>query len=69
MRDPEVEALINELQDWCKEKYGRNSEIAQMLGVSRQLVSDWFSGRVFLRSQLVSRFRSSSRNNGDENKK
>jgi transcriptional regulator with XRE-family HTH domain len=46
MSDPEVKALIDELQDWCKEKYGRNTEVAEMLGVSRQLVSDWFSGRT-----------------------
>jgi transcriptional regulator with XRE-family HTH domain len=44
MSDPEVEALINELKAWCKEKHGRNTEIAEMLGVSRQLVSDWFAG-------------------------
>jgi transcriptional regulator with XRE-family HTH domain len=44
MSDPEVEALINELKAWCKEKHGRNTEVAELLGVSRQLVSDWFSG-------------------------
>jgi transcriptional regulator with XRE-family HTH domain len=42
--DPEVKALIDELQTWCKAKHGRNTEIANRLGVSRQLVSDWFSG-------------------------
>jgi DNA-binding XRE family transcriptional regulator len=48
MNDPEikVKAWINELQDWCKEKYGRNTEVAEKLGVSRQLVSDWFAGRT-----------------------
>jgi hypothetical protein len=41
-----AKALINELQTWCREKYGRNTEVAKALGVSRQLISDWFSGRT-----------------------
>jgi hypothetical protein len=44
--DPEVEALIDGLKAWCKQKYGRNVEVADKLGVSRQLVSDWFAGRA-----------------------
>jgi transcriptional regulator with XRE-family HTH domain len=44
MSDTEVKSLIYELKTWCKEKHGRNAQIAEMLGVSRQLVSDWFSG-------------------------
>jgi transcriptional regulator with XRE-family HTH domain len=44
MSDAEVKSLIYELKTWCKEKHGRNAQIADMLGVSRQLVSDWFSG-------------------------
>jgi transcriptional regulator with XRE-family HTH domain len=46
MSDPEVEALINKLKAWCKQKHGRNTEVAALLGVSRQLVSDWFSGNA-----------------------
>lgn len=46
MSDPEIENLINQLRDWCKEEYGRNSEVARTLGVSRQLISDWFAGRT-----------------------
>jgi transcriptional regulator with XRE-family HTH domain len=46
MGDPDVEALISELKAWCKQKHGRNAEIAEMLGVSRQLVSDWFSSNA-----------------------
>jgi Helix-turn-helix len=30
--------------NWCSEKRSRNTEIAKMLGVSRQTVSDWFAG-------------------------
>jgi transcriptional regulator with XRE-family HTH domain len=44
--DPEVESLIAELRAWCKAKHGRNAQIAEMLGVSRQLVSDWLSGNA-----------------------
>jgi hypothetical protein len=48
MSDAEIKAkaLIDELQNWCREKYGRNTEAAEALGVSRQLISDWFSGRT-----------------------
>jgi transcriptional regulator with XRE-family HTH domain len=46
MSHPEIEKLISKLQTWCQEKRGRNTEIAKMLGVSRQLVSDWFSRKT-----------------------
>jgi predicted transcriptional regulator len=42
----ESEKLVGELREWCDEKYGRRAELARMLGVSRQLVSDWFAGRT-----------------------
>lgn len=32
-------------QTWCDEKRGRRSEIARLLGIGRQSVTDWFSGR------------------------
>jgi hypothetical protein len=38
--------IINELKAWCAEKYGRNSKVARMLGVSPQLVHDWFSEKT-----------------------
>ena len=41
----ESELLIAELRAWADEKYGRRSELARMLGLSPQLVSDWFAGR------------------------
>jgi transcriptional regulator with XRE-family HTH domain len=44
--DPEVESLMAELRAWCKAKHGRNAQIAEMLGVSRQLVSDWLKGNA-----------------------
>ena len=46
MADPETERLLSELRDWCKAEYGRQSEIARALGVSRQQVYDWINRRT-----------------------
>jgi len=46
MVSQESENLIAQLKAWCDEKYGRRAEVARMIGVSRQLVSDWFAGRT-----------------------
>ena len=43
MDDPQT--TINLLKAWCDEKYGRKSAVARMLGLSPQLVNDWFSGK------------------------
>ena len=45
MAPKESVRLITELKDWADEKFGRRSELARMLGLSPQLVSDWFAGR------------------------
>jgi hypothetical protein len=45
MAPKESEALIFELKIWADEKYGRRSELARMLGLSPQLITDWFAGR------------------------
>jgi hypothetical protein len=45
MAPKESEMLIAELKAWADEKYGRRSELARMLDLSPQLVSDWFAGR------------------------
>jgi DNA-binding transcriptional regulator YiaG len=45
MPPKESETLIAELKAWADEKYGRRSELARMLDLSPQLVSDWFAGR------------------------
>jgi transcriptional regulator with XRE-family HTH domain len=37
--------IFGELKAWADAGYGRHAELARMLGVSRQLVSDWFAGR------------------------
>jgi predicted transcriptional regulator len=46
MVSEESKKLITELRAWCDEQFGRRAELARMLGVSRQLVSDWFAGRA-----------------------
>jgi hypothetical protein len=40
------EQVLKRLRAWCQEKRGRNVEIAQTLGVSKQLVTDWLKGRA-----------------------
>jgi transcriptional regulator with XRE-family HTH domain len=42
----ESEQLLTELKAWANAEYGRRAELARMLGVSRQLVSEWFAGRA-----------------------
>ena len=45
MSPRESELLIAELKTWCNERYGRRAEVAEAIGVSRQIVSDWLAGR------------------------
>jgi DNA-binding transcriptional regulator YdaS (Cro superfamily) len=40
-----TEKLLSDLKAWCSEKYGRQTEIAKILGVQPQTVNDWFGGR------------------------
>jgi DNA-binding XRE family transcriptional regulator len=46
MSPKESEILISELKTWCDEKYGRRAEVAEAIGVSRQIVTDWLKGRA-----------------------
>jgi transcriptional regulator with XRE-family HTH domain len=41
----EVDKLISGLTAWCRAQHGRQREIAAMLGVSEQLVSNWLARR------------------------
>ena len=45
MAPEESEKLMADLKAWADAEYGRRAELARMLGVSRQLVSDWLAGR------------------------
>src|SRR5258708_7501629 len=46
MSPKESEILMAELKSWCDERYGRRAEVADAIGVSRQIVSDWIKGRA-----------------------
>jgi transcriptional regulator with XRE-family HTH domain len=46
MSPRESEKLIAELRAWCQEKYGRQTEVAKALGVSKGTVNHWLSGHV-----------------------
>jgi predicted transcriptional regulator len=45
MTAPDIDNLMSALKKWTAEKYGRQSEIAREVGVSRHLVNDWIAGR------------------------
>ena len=45
MPEKASERLLAELKAWCDQKRGRRAEIARMLNVSPQLVSDWMARR------------------------
>jgi predicted transcriptional regulator len=34
--------LLEKLETWCNQKYGRKTKVAKLLGVSPQVVNDWF---------------------------
>jgi transcriptional regulator with XRE-family HTH domain len=45
MPPEEVERLVAELRYWCLQKHGRQADVAVHLGVKRQQVHSWISGR------------------------
>jgi transcriptional regulator with XRE-family HTH domain len=42
---PKTQKLLDELREYCDEKRGRRAEIAKLIGIKRQSITDWFSGR------------------------
>jgi predicted XRE-type DNA-binding protein len=44
--DPEVARLISDLRTWCKQKHGRQTYIAKILGVDRKRISEWFARKA-----------------------
>jgi hypothetical protein len=36
-----IEKLLNDVDAWCSEKRGRQTELAAALGVTRQLLNQW----------------------------
>jgi len=45
MSQEETEKLMADLKAWVDAEYGRRAEVARMLGVPRQYLTDWLSGR------------------------
>jgi DNA-binding XRE family transcriptional regulator len=43
--DDEIQRAINELKEWAGKEYGSQSELARKLGVPRQRINDWFTGK------------------------
>jgi transcriptional regulator with XRE-family HTH domain len=45
MPPQELDTLMTELKAWCKEEHGRQKAVAEELGVTEQLVSNWIARR------------------------
>jgi hypothetical protein len=42
---PKTQKLLDDLKNWCDQSYGRRSEVAKVIGLGPQAISDWFGGR------------------------
>jgi transcriptional regulator with XRE-family HTH domain len=42
--DEEIGKVLKELDRYCKEKRGRGRRVAEKLGISEQLLSNWLHG-------------------------
>ena len=42
---PKTQKLLDDLKEWCDQERGRRLAIAELLGLSRQAITNWFSGR------------------------
>ena len=45
-QDPAVAKILEELKAWCDQEHGRQTEVANVLGVDHRRLYDWFSGRL-----------------------
>jgi DNA-binding XRE family transcriptional regulator len=45
MTDEEIQRVIDRLKQLAGEEYGGQAELARKLGVPRQRVNDWLSGK------------------------
>ena len=45
MPPEELDTLMTKLKDWCKNKHGRQKDLAEELGITEQLLSNWLAGR------------------------
>jgi|SRR5215469_5453932 len=39
--------FVQELRAWTEQRYGRQQELADAIGVNKSVVSNWFAGRQF----------------------
>jgi len=53
MTRPRTDNLIADLKRWCDADYGRASELARILNVNRQVVSDWFARKSSPNSEVT----------------
>jgi DNA-binding transcriptional regulator YiaG len=40
---PQTENLLSELKEWCDAEHGRRAELARIMSVKSQAVSNWFA--------------------------
>jgi transcriptional regulator with XRE-family HTH domain len=45
MPPEEFDALVAQLKAWCKKKHGRQKILAEELGITEQLLSNWIAKR------------------------
>jgi transcriptional regulator with XRE-family HTH domain len=45
MPPEELDRLMAELKSWCKAHHGEQKKLAQSLGITEQLLSNWIAGR------------------------
>jgi len=45
MPPEEFDVLMARLKAWCKEKHGRQKALAEELGITEQLLSNWIAKR------------------------
>ena len=45
MPPEELDTLMAELKAWCKDKHGRQKNLAEELGITEQLLSNWIARR------------------------
>jgi hypothetical protein len=42
---PRTQKLLDQLKDWCDVERGRRAEIARVLDLPNQAITDWLAGR------------------------
>jgi transcriptional regulator with XRE-family HTH domain len=45
MMPPRTQKVLDSLKAWCDQGRGRQSEVADVIGTTRQAINHWFAGR------------------------